>query len=108
MAAVAGLALLAVAGVVNTTPTRPASAAMPALTGSFTATGFFHVAQATNGRWWFVDPDGQPFYSAGIDHVSASPDVDVTTGQCPYCQAIASEYPSTSAWADATVDRLRS
>jgi hypothetical protein len=106
--AVAGLALLAAVGLVNAAPMSPASATVPALNGSFTATGFFHVAQASDGRWWFVDPNGQPFYSAGIDHVSASPDVDVTTGQCPYCQAIASEYPTTTAWANATVDRLRS
>ncbi|MGH9078581.1 MAG: Ig domain-containing protein, partial [Acidimicrobiales bacterium] len=60
------------------------------------------------GRWWLVTPDGHPFYSSGIDHVSASPDVDQTTGQCPYCQAIAAEYPSVGAWATATVARLRS
>ncbi len=55
-----------------------------------------------------VTPDGRPFYSAGVDHVSASPDVDVTTDQCPYCETIASEYPSVGAWASATVTRLRS
>ena len=32
----------------------------------------------------------------------------MTTGQCPYCQAIAGEYPSTAAWAAATVAQLRS
>jgi hypothetical protein len=72
---------------------------------SFTATGYFRVAES-QGRWWLVTPDGHSFYAAGIDHVSASPDVDQTTGQCPYCQAIATEYPSTAAWASATVRRL--
>ena len=106
--AMAGLALLATIGIIEGSPPSPASASMPALNGSFNATGFFHIAQATNGHWWFVDPKGHPFYSTGIDHVSASPDVDVTTNQCPYCEAIASQFPSTAAWVTATVAELRS
>ncbi len=70
------------------------------------ATGFFHVTWA-EGRWWLVTPDGQPFYSSGIDHVSSAPDTDRTTGQCPYCRAIASRYSSSAAWATAQVSRLR-
>ena len=35
------------------------------------ATGFFRVEQI-NGRWWFVDPDGHLFYSAGINGVGVS------------------------------------
>jgi hypothetical protein len=108
LAAMAGLALVSVIGVLNAARPEPASATMTAISGSFSATGYFHLAEASNGRWWFVDPDGQPFYSKGIDHLSASPDVDVTTGQCPYCEAIAAQYPSTSAWATATVAQLRS
>src|SRR5277367_1866722 len=105
------MAALAVATVVvglGTIRPKSASASLTAQSGSFTATGFFHVAQATDGRWWFVDPSGQPFYSSGVDHVSASPDVDVTTNQCPYCEAIASQYPNTAAWVTATVAQLRS
>ncbi len=32
-------------------------------------TGFFRVAEHA-GRWWLVDPDGRPFFSAGCDCVS--------------------------------------
>jgi hypothetical protein len=73
----------------------------------FTATGFFRVAQL-NGRWYFVTPQGEPFYSSGIDTVSAQGDVDQTTGQCPYCETVAADYPSFSAWETATLARLRS
>ncbi|MDP3000296.1 MAG: hypothetical protein Q8N47_22615 [Bryobacterales bacterium] len=31
-------------------------------------TGFFRVAQI-DGRWWFIDPDGHLFFSAGVDCV---------------------------------------
>jgi len=30
------------------------------------ATGFFRV-EKVDGRWWFVDPDGHLFFSAGVD-----------------------------------------
>ncbi|MFZ0250031.1 MAG: IPT/TIG domain-containing protein [Acidimicrobiales bacterium] len=108
MAILPTLAVLLTAGVTTASQGAAAADTPTAITGSFAATGFFHVAQASDGRWWFVDPSGKPFYSTGIDHVSASPDVDVKTGLCPYCQAIASQYPSTAAWAAATVAQLRS
>jgi len=70
------------------------------------ATGFFHTEQA-GGRWWLVTPDGQPFFSLGVNHVTASSDTDQQTGQCPYCEAVAADYPSTQAWGDAAVQRLQ-
>ncbi|HUA94080.1 MAG TPA: putative Ig domain-containing protein [Acidimicrobiales bacterium] len=73
----------------------------------FPATGYFSIGQL-DGRSFFVTPTGQPFYSSGIDHVTPDPDTDQTTGQCPYCETIAKEYPTTNAWATATVSRLRS
>jgi hypothetical protein len=74
---------------------------------TFTATGYFRLATA-DGRSWFVTPTGRPFYSAGIDHVTPDPDTDETTGQCPYCDTIAAEYPTVTAWENATLSRLRS
>ena len=35
------------------------------------ATGFFRV-QKTDGKWWFVDPDGHLFLSLGADSIGAS------------------------------------
>jgi hypothetical protein len=70
------------------------------------ATGFFHT-ELERGRWWLVTPDGRPFYSHGMNHVTARYDVDRTTGRCPYCDAIDARYPSVDAWRDATTQRLR-
>ena len=44
--------------------------------GGFTSTrakstGFFRVEQI-DGRWWFVDPDGHLFFSAGVNGVGTS------------------------------------
>ena len=72
------------------------------------ATGYFTTVHEKNGRWLFVTPTGQPFFSTGVDHVTSDPDTDQTTGQCPYCEAIQSQYPSTAAWETATVAQLRS
>ncbi len=74
---------------------------------NLTATGFFHT-QYAGGRWWIVSPTGTPFYMSGVDHVSANPDTDQKTGQCPYCETIATKYPSTQAWAQAQIVRMRS
>jgi Putative Ig domain len=73
----------------------------------FPATGYFYIGHKF-GRYFFVTPTGEPFYSTGIDHVSSDPDTDQVTGLCPYCQTIQSEYPSTADWATATVSQLRS
>lgn len=39
--------------------------------GSFGATGFFRT-ERHGGRWWLVTPDGNPFFSIGIDVVAPS------------------------------------
>ncbi|TDO35129.1 hypothetical protein EV643_12415 [Kribbella sp. VKM Ac-2527] len=37
--------------------------------GNHRATGFFRL-QKINGRWWFVTPDGHPFFLKGVDSMS--------------------------------------
>src|ERR1022692_2437075 len=36
-------------------------------------TGYFHTQQI-NGRWWLVTPDGNAFFSKGVDNVSYAPE----------------------------------
>ena len=38
-------------------------------------TGFFHT-QRIEGRWWLVTPDGNAFFSKGVDNVSYGPEAD--------------------------------
>ena len=71
------------------------------------ATGYF-TTEHKHGRWFFVTPTGQPFFSTGVDHVTSDPDTDQTTGRCPYCETVQSAYPNTTAWVTATVAQLRS
>jgi hypothetical protein len=74
----------------------------------FNATGYFSVAQK-NGRWYLVTPQGDPFYASGIDSVATDGSgTDQVTGQCPYCQTVAKDFPNTSSWATSTVAQLRS
>jgi hypothetical protein len=59
-------------------------------------TGFFHTEQI-QGRWWLVSPEGNAFFSKGVDHVAFTPESD-STPKAP-------EDPA--AWAKATAEQLR-
>ncbi len=102
-------ALLPALGTTGAT-TASAATASAATTGAatpFKASGHFYISKRDN-RWFFVTPTGQPFYSAGIDHVAMAPDTDQVTGRCPYCDAIAGRYATPADWATATAAQLRS
>jgi len=36
----------------------------------YKATGYFYLHKG-EGRWWFVDPEGHPFISLGVNHIKA-------------------------------------
>ena len=71
------------------------------------ASGFFQVAEV-RGRWMLITPDGEPFYSVGVNDVDPRGDTDRETGLCPYCEAVDRIYDSPEDWAEAAVARLRS
>lgn len=43
----------------------------------FAATGFFRVERDDAGRWWYADPEGYPFWSAGVTGVRYSDDTPI-------------------------------
>lgn len=58
-------------------PSTPAAPAYDAYGGwlqlTGTKTGYFHTQQI-QGRWWLVTPDGNAFFSKGVDNVSYYPE----------------------------------
>lgn len=52
--------------------------------------------------------DGKPFYSVGVNHVTASNNTDRDPGICPYCEVVHSIYDTCQAWAEATSQRSES
>ena len=56
-------------------------------------TGFFHTEEI-GGRWWFVTPDGNAFYSKGVDSVDISDDRNEA--------ATKEKEPAAEAWAAET------
>jgi hypothetical protein len=68
--------------------------------------GSFRVEEQ-DGRWWFVDPSGRPFYLVGTDHVSYGGHWCEKLGYSPYGRAAARIYGSEESWATATVQRLQ-
>ncbi len=69
------------------------------------ATGRFRVEQV-DGVWWFVTPDGRPFFSAGINHVSSNTDYEPKTGRYPYHENILARWGSEEAWAHEALRRM--
>lgn len=109
--ALAGLIALAVVTAVGATLVpAPLSAAGPwDAYGGFTGrtlagTSYFHTAQI-DGRWWLITPDGHPFFSNGLNHVTpvGTPD---KFGNAAYHDTILAKYGSEAAWADAQVGRF--
>ncbi|MFN7954815.1 MAG: putative metal-binding motif-containing protein [bacterium] len=63
------------------------------------ATGFFRVEE-TADRWWLVTPEGHPFFSTGVNHVTFDGDYEPSTGTSPYHDANVARYGSRAAWAE--------
>ena len=68
------------------------------------ATGFFRVEQI-DGRWWFITPQGHPFFSTGVNVVNMS-GTGTKDGRHHYREAAEAKYKTPEAWADAQHKRL--
>jgi len=80
------------------TPRRPLSNAA--------AAGWFHTAHVKE-KWCLVDPDGNQFYSAGVNTISFRQDTIRDTNESPYGETTAAKYGQPGEWAKAAVARLR-
>lgn len=70
------------------------------------ATGWFTLTTLCD-RAWFLDPDGHPMQSIGVNATTSSGSQGQDSGTYAYAEAVAAAYDSQEAWADATADRLR-
>ena len=70
------------------------------------ATGFFHP-QEIGGRWWLVDPDGNVFWSIGVNAIRFEGDTIRGTHRQPYREVVTAKYGSREAWVEATIKFLR-
>jgi len=78
----------------------------PGLLPFLAAADYFNVTQ-THNRWWFLDPDGQRFFSTGVNVVSPGGHYCPDLGTSPYHDNIMALYGSEEAWAEVTLARLR-
>ncbi|MBC8102895.1 MAG: hypothetical protein H7Z41_09940 [Cytophagales bacterium] len=67
--------------------------------------GFFRVGKSVTGKWWFVDPDGKPFFFRGVTSVSQDGWQTRRPDGSSYDQLVAKKYGA--AFAKASIDRLR-
>ena len=67
----------------------------------------FTVGQE-DGRWWLFDPDGERFFSTGINVGTPDGYYCPDLGYAPYHVNIMNLYGSEEAWAETAADRLES
>ena len=65
--------------------------------GRFAPSGFFRTEQRA-GRWWLVTPDGNAFFSIGIDAVEASGSTYVDGREFMFCDIPARQGTLTAHW----------
>ena len=76
------------------------------------APGFFRIGQSTEGQWWFIDPEGQPFFYKGVCAVNRAGTAGGRRAKPgPYAVTIDKKYnyqESTDTFALETFEKLRS
>lgn len=71
------------------------------------ATGFFHVEQKGDGRWWTIDPLGRGMVLFGVDHVRYGGHWSQRTGRSVHFEANKKKFPDKADWEDDTLARLK-
>jgi hypothetical protein len=69
------------------------------------AAGVFSVAQR-EGVWWLMTPEGKPFFSVGVNVVNMGASRETYRAETPEYAAFR-QYPTSQAWAEATLARLQ-
>lgn len=64
------------------------------------AGGFFRVQQDEEGRWWYVDPEGYPFWSVGSTGIRFSDNTDPKGREELFAELPPPEGPDAVAWDD--------
>ena len=68
-------------------------------------TGRFRTA-LIDGLWWLITPEGNAFFSAGVNHTTPDGDYAPALGTAPYHDNILARYGSVAAWTDVVVQRF--
>ena len=72
------------------------------------ATGFFHVVQREDGRWWTIDPLGRGVVLLGVDHVRYAGHLSQRTRRNVHLEANRRKFPNKADWASDALARLKS
>ena len=92
----------------RTEPVFPAYAVENAVPDiSDKATGFFHVVQKPDGRWWAIDPLGRGIVLLGVDHVTFHGHWCEKLGYSPHGKKNEKKYVDHAEWESETLGRLK-
>ncbi len=67
--------------------------------------GFFKTRNM-DGKWWFIDPNGEKFICKAVCHVSFKADRVINSDSIPYAENCLKIYGTEERWRDATVRQL--
>ncbi|MBR4171018.1 MAG: hypothetical protein IKR48_05150 [Kiritimatiellae bacterium] len=70
-------------------------------------TGFFHLQQNPDGRWWVIDPLGRGTVLLGVDHVTFWGHWCEKLGYNPHLKKNEKKYASKAQWEEETLARLK-
>jgi hypothetical protein len=68
-------------------------------------TGRFRSA-SIGGVWWLITPEGNAYFSAGVNHTTPDGDYAPALGTSPYHDNILARYGGVPAWTDVVVERF--
>ena len=71
------------------------------------ATGYFHVVQKPDGRWWSIDPLGRGAVMLGVDHVTFTGHWCEKLGYSPHGRKNEKRYANHAEWEAETLARLK-
>lgn len=69
--------------------------------------GDFFRVEESRGRWWFITPDGHPFFSAGVNAITFLGDYSPTRDRYPYGENNLATYGSADTWREELFERYR-
>jgi regulation of enolase protein 1 (concanavalin A-like superfamily) len=78
----------------------------PLLTAPRAVGAGFITVKERDGRWWFLDPEGNPFISKGVCHITFRGDAIQGTDRSPYREAVSAKYGEAGWWREAVAGRL--
>jgi agarase len=69
--------------------------------------GFFKIFKSADGKFWFLTPDSNAFYSVGLNYINWDGFFCPKIGYSPYNKTCMQKYKTQERWVDETFKRIK-